>query len=80
MEKIEEAQEILSALGLPARQQNEMSALVLLALCGVKPADPWDRAERRTMTVTKGIMAFIQENYGRSYAANTRETDRKSVV
>ena len=80
MEKIEEAQEILSALGLPARQQNEMSALVLLALCGVKPADPWDRAERRTMTVTKGIMAFIQENYGRSYAANTRETVRRQVL
>lgn len=80
MKKIEEAQEILNALGLPARQQNEMSALVLLALCGVKSADPWDRAERRTMTVTKGIMAFIQENYGRSYAPNTRETIRRQVL
>jgi hypothetical protein len=80
MKKIEEAQEILNALGLPARQQNEMAALVLLALCGVTPATPWDRAERRTMTVTKGIMAFIQENYGRSYAANTREPIRRQVL
>lgn len=80
MKKIEEAQEILNALGLPARQQNEMSALVLLALCRVKPANPWDRAERQIMTVTKGIMAFIQEHYGHSYAANTRETVRRQVL
>ena len=36
MSKITEAQAILKALGLPAAQQNEMSALTLLALCSEK--------------------------------------------
>jgi len=35
MSKIEDAQEILKALGLPIAQQNEMSALTLLALCAI---------------------------------------------
>ena len=36
MNKIEEAQAILKSLGLPAAQQNEMSALTLLALCNAR--------------------------------------------
>jgi hypothetical protein len=44
MAKIEEAQDILKALGLPAQQQNEMSALTLLALCGLRPDDSWKKA------------------------------------
>ncbi|MBU2054027.1 MAG: hypothetical protein KKC25_03485 [Proteobacteria bacterium] len=34
-----EAQKILSNLGLPLAQQNEMSALMLLALCGLSSRD-----------------------------------------
>ena len=47
MSKITEAQEILKALGLPAAQQNEMSALVLLALCSIKEDTPWAKAKRK---------------------------------
>jgi hypothetical protein len=32
------------------------------------------------MTVTKGIMAFIAQEYGRTYAPNTRETFRRQVL
>lgn len=35
MTKVEEAQDILKSLGLPSSQQNEISALTLLALCGI---------------------------------------------
>ncbi|PKO23326.1 MAG: restriction endonuclease [Chloroflexi bacterium HGW-Chloroflexi-1] len=80
MNKIEEAQDILRALGLPAAQQNEMSALTLLALCGLHPDDDWDHAHRQGLTVTKGIMAFGAEVYGRHYAPNTRETFRRQVL
>ena len=80
MSRIEEAQEILKALGLPAAQQNEMSALTLLALCGVGPSDNWDKAHRHDLTITKGIMAFVAENYGKPYAPNTRETFRRQVL
>lgn len=37
--KVQEARQILAALGLPKSQQNEMAALTLLALAGLKPRD-----------------------------------------
>jgi len=36
VQKIEEAKSILKALGLPERQQNDRSALTLLALLALK--------------------------------------------
>jgi type II restriction enzyme len=80
MSKIEDAQEILKALGLPPAQQNEISALTLLALCGLRPNDPWGKARRKGLTITKDIMAFIAAKYGRNYAPNTRETFRRQVL
>lgn len=44
MSKIIEAQEILARLGLPIAQQNEISALTLLALSGIKEEDEWSSA------------------------------------
>lgn len=38
---IEEAQEIITALGLPKAQQNERSALCLLALLNLTPEKTW---------------------------------------
>lgn len=80
MSKISEAREILKELGLPKSQQNEMSALTLLALCGIKETDSWKNAERTSLKVTKGIMLFMKANYGRVYAPNTRETVRRQVL
>lgn len=82
MSKITEAQEILKALGLPAAQQNEMSALTLLALCSIKEDTPWAKATRTSQRITKEIMAFVNENYKAAapYAPNTRETFRRQVL
>jgi hypothetical protein len=80
MRKIQEAKKILKALGIPAAQQNEISALTLLALCGLKPKDSWSKASRKSLTITKGIMAFIVEHYQKVYAPNTRETFRRQVL
>lgn len=82
MSKITEAQEILKALGLPAAQQNEMSALTLLALCSIKEDTPWADATRTNQRITKEIMAFVNENYKADapYAPNTRETFRRQVL
>ncbi len=63
MSKIEEAQAILSELGLPDAQQNEISGYTLLALCNIKEGDKWSKAYRQSHGVSKGIMAFISENY-----------------
>lgn len=65
MSKIDQAKEILKTLGLPEAQQNEISALTLLALCGVKPKDNWESASKISLKVTKGIMAFIKKEYKR---------------
>ena len=82
MSKITEAQEILKALGLPAAQQNEMSALVLLALCSIKEDTPWAKAKRASQRITKEIMAFVKDNYKAEspYTPNTRETFRRQVL
>lgn len=80
MSKIEEAQEILKSLGLPAAQQNEMSGLTLLALCNIKETDSWNNATRQSLGVTKGVMTFVAENYNKQYAPNTRETFRRQVL
>ena len=80
MSKIEEAQEILQALGLPLAQYNEMAALTFLAVCNIKENDKWSKATRQSLGVTKGIMTFVNENYDKSYAPNTRETFRRQVL
>jgi type II restriction enzyme len=80
VDRLEEAQALLAALGLPKDQQNEMSGLTLLALANIGPDDHWTAAERRSLGVTKGIMAFMHETYGKNYAPNTRETVRRQVL
>lgn len=80
MTKIEEAQQILEALGLAKAQRNEMAALTLLALAGLRPTDPWASTSQSSMTVTKGIMGFVAHHYDRNYAPNTRETFRRQVL
>ena len=78
-EKIDEALEIIKALGLPRGQLNERSALTLLALLDVKPSDSWNDARRPLMGITP-IMEYCRRRYGREYAPNTRETFRRQTM
>jgi type II restriction enzyme len=80
LRKLKQAQQILSDLGMPKAQQNEISAYTLLALCKIKRNSKWLDASRQSMTVTKGVMSFIKECYGKDYAPNTRETFRRQVL
>lgn len=80
MSKIKDAQKILKELGMPTSQQNEISALTLLALCNIRPRDSWQKASRGNLQVTKGIMAFCKDVYKREYAPNTREKFRRQVL
>ncbi len=77
--KIKEALAILNDLGLPKQQQNERSALTLLSLLGLKPANKWEDASDPLMGITP-MMDFFQEYYGKKYAPNTRETVRRQTV
>jgi hypothetical protein len=78
-ERIKEALTILTDLGLPRQQQNERSALTLLSLLGLKPADAWEDATDPLMGITP-MMDFFQDHYGKKYAPNTRETVRRQTV
>ncbi|WP_421132975.1 BsuBI/PstI family type II restriction endonuclease [Alteromonas sp. A079] len=78
-EKLEQAKEILSSLGLPKQQCNDRSAWVLLALAGVRPSDDWNVASAPLLpTVT--IMDFIRTEYGKDYKPNSRETIRRQTL
>lgn len=79
MGKIEQAQEILQALGLPAAQQNEMSALTLLVLAQITEDTPWQQASTKKLRV-HDILSEIKQNYGREYAENSRETIRRRAL
>ena len=78
-QKIREALEIIKALGLPRQQQNERSALSLLSLLDLKPADRWQDAGNPMIGITP-MMVFFEEYYGKHYAPNTRETVRRQTV
>lgn len=80
MASVEEARQILAALGLPRAQQNRMAGLTLIALCGLGPEDMWAAASRRGCTITKGLMDYLKVHYSTDYAPNTRETFRRQVL
>lgn len=79
MGKIEQAQEILEAIGLPAAQQNEISALTLLALTQLSEKSAWKDAANPMLRV-HDILIEIKQRYGREYAENSRETIRRRVL
>jgi adenine-specific DNA-methyltransferase len=78
-QRIEEAITVLKALGFPRGQQNERSALTLLALLDLKPHEAWSEAQAPLRGITP-MMEFFKQFYGKNYAPNTRETVRRQTV
>lgn len=76
---INAAHQIIISLGLPRAQQNERSALCLLALLNLTPGKAWVNAENPLMGITP-IMDWAREHYGKEYAPNTRETIRRQTM
>ncbi|EFB6271323.1 restriction endonuclease [Escherichia coli] len=76
---IEAAQQIIASIGLPRAQQNERSALCLLALLNLTPGKAWADAENPLVGITP-IMNWVREHYGKVYAPNTRETFRRQSM
>ena len=75
-ETIEEARRIIFSLGLPRGQQNERTALCLLALLNLSPGKAWADADNPLIGITP-LMDWVREHYGKDYAPNTRETLRR---
>ncbi len=78
-DKIDEALKILTSLGMPRAQQNERSALTLLALLNLGPNGSWQELENILIGVTP-IMDWCRDVYGKEYAPNTRETFRRQTL
>lgn len=76
---LQAAQEIIICLGLPRAQQNERSALCLLALLNLTPDKGWAESENPSMGITP-IMDWAREHYGKEYAPNTREAFRRKTM
>lgn len=76
---IDQGIQIIKELGFPKAQQNERSALCLLALLNVGPDKTWDQGEPKLIGITP-IMEFAKQEYGREYAANSRETFRRQTM
>ena len=66
MPTIEQAAEILKSLGLPKPQQNERSALTLLALANLSPDATW-AATASPLLRTVDIMEFMRQRYAKDY-------------
>jgi hypothetical protein len=77
--RVQEARELLKALGMDDDRSNERSALVLLALLRLRPGDPWSSAAN-PMLGTRAIMDWIRSEYEKDYAPNTRETVRRFTL
>jgi len=79
MSKINETLDILKKIGLPRAQQNERSALTLLAVLDLNEETSWKKAKKRAIRI-HDILQFIQTAYGKKYAENTRETIRRQTL
>lgn len=78
-QRIEEAKKVLADLDMPEGQQNERSALCLLALLDLRPEENWSEATAPLMGITP-IMDWAREHYEKAYAPNTRETFRRQTM
>jgi BsuBI/PstI restriction endonuclease domain/BsuBI/PstI restriction endonuclease HTH domain len=78
-QRIAEALCVLADLGMPRAQQNERSALCLLAILDLDAGKRWRDARNPLMGITP-IMDWARTHYQKKYAPNTRETIRRQTM
>jgi hypothetical protein len=64
---------------MPRAQQNERSALCLLALLNLSQGKDWSQLENPLIGITP-IMSWVEQNFNKAYAPNTRETFRRQSM
>ncbi len=77
--RIDEAIHLLSELGFGDRQRNDLAALTLLAMLGLRAKSTWKEATAPLMGITP-IIDFIARGFGVPYKPNTRESIRDDAV
>lgn len=79
MDKLSEAKTLLRDIGMPVQQQNDICAYAFLTLANIKPRSKWSTATNEWIRI-HDILTFAAEQYGKTYAENTRETIRKNCM
>ena len=79
MSKLEDAKILLKTLRVPRKQQSDICCYTLLAMAGLKPGDKWADASNAWIRI-HDVIAFVRDNYGVTYAENSRETIRKQAM
>lgn len=79
MDKQEIARQLLEKLKMPKRQQNQLCQLTLLAMVKLKENTPFSKATNEWFRI-HDVINFVSENYGVTYAENSRETFRKQAI
>ena len=79
MDKITEIRNILKKIGMPQRQQSDLCALTVIALCKITKNKKWSKATNEWLRV-HDIIAFVNKYYNVNYAENSRETFRKQAL
>ena len=77
--KIDEARQILSAVGMPEPQCSGICCYTLLAMTKSGDASAWRDASNDWIRI-HDIIRFIADNYNVKYAENSRETFRKQTL
>lgn len=79
MDKIERIRELLKRIGLPQYQHSNICVLTILGMANLKEDTQWAKATNEWVRI-HDIIAFVNKNYNKSYAENSRETFRKQAV
>lgn len=78
-DKTETLKSVLRDLEISEKFITDLAINSILALSGLKPSMSWKEATNDRMRI-HDIILFIRNNYSKSYAENSRETIRKSVM
>ena len=79
MDKLETIKKLLADVGMPDKQQSDLCALTMLGLANLKEGDSFKKASNNWIRI-HDVIQFINDNYGVTYAENSRETFRKQAL
>lgn len=79
MDKLETIKKLLADVGMPDKQQSDLCSLTMLGLANLKEGDSFKKASNNWIRI-HDVIQFINDNYGVTYAENSRETFRKQAM
>lgn len=79
MDKLTLIKELLKQLEMPVKQQSSICCLTLLSMARLDQQAEWKKATNEWIRI-HDVITFISDNYGITYAENSRETFRKQAM